>query len=60
MVRLLRDLDAELQIVIGGWRDARKSEAEEEFLAVFNQAGFVLTACFRRAGPPTSELTDGG
>ena len=34
-----RDLDAELQIVIGGWRDARKADAECEASTMLAKAG---------------------
>ena len=34
-----RDLDAELQIVIGGWRDARKADAEREASTMLAKAG---------------------
>ena len=34
-----RHLDAELQIVIGGWRDARKADAEREASAMLAKAG---------------------
>ena len=34
-----RDLESELQIVVGGWRDARKADAEQEVCALL--AGYA-------------------
>ena len=36
-----RDLGSELQLVIGGWRDARKADAEMEVRQVFARAGLT-------------------
>ena len=43
-----RDVEAEFQIVMGGWRDARKTEAEEEAGKVLSTAGFpgVIKECW--------------
>ena len=43
-----RDAEAEFQIVIGGWKDARKTEAEEEAEKVLVAAGFpgVIKECW--------------
>ena len=41
-----RDVEAEFQIVMGGWRDARKTEAEEEAGRVLATAPGVVKECW--------------
>ena len=43
-----RDAEAEFQIVMGGWKDARRTEAEEEADKILKAAGFagVIKECW--------------